>query len=305
MQKNKYLPYLIPGQLDIVDGPGALPVVRISNSAASADICLLGAHLMSYKPCGERDLLWMSSKSVFEDGNALRGGIPICWPWFGAPPEGASTSHGYARYHFWSLTSSRALSSDCTEAVFTYLPDEHAPSAWPYSFRLEFLVRVGRTLELALTTINTDQVPFTVNQALHTYYNISDIAKIRIQGFHGLTYHDTVVKDQVTYRQQHGEITFRSETDAVFMDCTGPATILDPVYGRKIFIEKENSSSAVVWNPWDAKAKRMSDFGAEEYNRMVCVECCNIRADARTILPQQCHTLKTTISSSPLSSDGK
>ncbi|NLZ62571.1 MAG: D-hexose-6-phosphate mutarotase [Lentisphaerae bacterium] len=301
MDTTPCLPHIIPGQLDIIDGPGGLPVVRICNAAASAEICLLGAHLLSYVPRGGRDLLWMSREAVFKEGSALRGGIPICWPWFGAPPAGASTSHGYVRYQFWTLSGSRAVSPDCTEARFTFLADQPAPEVWPHAFRLEFIVRVGRSLELSLCTSNTGSVPFTVNQALHTYYNISDISKIRIQGFDGLTYHDAVNKEVPIYRQQQGDITFAAETDAVFMDNGAPVTILDPGYGRKILLERENSASSVVWNPWIDKARRMPDFGDDEYKTMVCVECCNIRADARCIPPGQQHTLKTRISAEPYS----
>lgn len=288
----------LPGRLEIVSGPGGLPFVRIKNTAASAEICLLGAHLTSYIPVGQEDLLWMSKNAEYAEGKSLRGGIPVCWPWFGAAPSGASTSHGYARFVFWELAATRDLAPDCTEAVFRLLPSPSAPAAWQESFALTYTLRVAAALELELCTSNTGSQPFKITQAFHTYYKVSDIEKIQINGFSGLPYHDTVPGAAEPHKVQDGPITFASETDAVFENCSGEAEIVDPGYGRSIRISKENSASAVVWNPWIDKAKRLN-LADQEYRSMVCVENCNIRSDAQNIQPGQSFTLKAKIAALP------
>jgi len=291
--------FALPGQVEIFCGAGGLPFIRISNAAAKAEICLLGAHVTSYIPAGQKDLLWMSKNVEYAEGKALRGGIPICWPWFGAAPAGAETSHGYARFIFWELTATRALSPDCTEAVFSLHPSPSAPKAWQKSFVLTFTVRVGASLELELCTSNTGSAAFQVSQAFHTYYQISDIGKIQVSGFSGLAYHDTVAGATEPHKTQQGSITFAAETDAVFEHCSGPAEIHDPGFGRIIRISKENSASAVVWNPWINKAKKLN-MAEEEYRTMVCVENCNIRSDAQSIQPGKSFTLKAKIEALPI-----
>ncbi|NMA19206.1 MAG: D-hexose-6-phosphate mutarotase [Lentisphaerae bacterium] len=300
MEIHSLQKFALPGQLEIVSGAGGLPFIRISNAAASAEICLLGAHVTSYIPNGQKDLLWMSRNAEYIEGKSLRGGVPICWPWFGAPPAGADTSHGYVRFIFWELTATRALSPDCTEAVFSMFPSPAAPKAWQESFVLTYTVRVGASLELELCTSNTGSTAFQISQAFHTYYNISDIEKIQINGFSGLPYHDTVVGSPEPHKVQQGPITFAAETDAVFEQNTGTAEILDPGFQRIIRISKQNSSSAVVWNPWINKAKKLN-MADEEYRTMVCVENCNIRSDAQIIQPGKSFTLKAKITAVPKS----
>ncbi len=291
--------FALPGQLEIVSGPGGLPFIRISNAAAKAEICLLGAHVSSYVQTGQKDLLWMSRNVEYAEGKALRGGIPVCWPWFGAPPAGANTSHGYARFIFWELTATRALSPDCTEAVFSLSPSPAAPKAWQESFLLTYTVRVGASLELELCTSNRGSSAFQISQAFHTYYHISDIGEIQVNGFSGLPYDDTVAGVAEPHKTQHGPITFAAETDAVFEHCSGSAEIVDPGFQRIIRISKENSASAVVWNPWIDKAKKLN-MADEEYRTMVCVENCNIRSDAQIIQPGHSFTLKAKTEALPI-----
>lgn len=291
--------FALPGQLEIVSGQGGLPFIRISNAAGKAEICLLGAHVTSYVPAGQKDLLWMSRNVEYAEGKSLRGGIPICWPWFGAPPSGAETSHGYARFILWELSSTRVIAPDCTEVVFSLHPSPSAPKAWQESFALTFTVRVGASLELELCTRNCGSTAFQISQAFHTYYQISDITKIQINGFSGLPFHDTVAGSTEPHKTQQGPITFAAETDAVFEHCSGIAEILDPGFGRIIRISKKNSSSAVVWNPWINKAKKLN-MAEDEYRTMVCVENCNIRSDMQSILPGQSFTLKAKIEALPL-----
>lgn len=298
MDIKQYQKYLLPGQLDIVAGPGGLPSIRISNAAATAEICLLGAHVTSYIPKGQKDVLWMSRNTVYAEGKALRGGIPVCWPWFGAAPAGADSSHGYARFIFWEITSTRSLSQDSTEIIFSLFPSEACPKAWQESFVLTLTVRVGTTLALELSTRNCGCKAFLISQAFHTYYQVSDIRNISINGFDGLPYHDTVQGRTEAHKTQQGDITFADETDAVFENCSGSAEIQDPGFRRSIRISKQNSASAVVWNPWIKKAQQLK-MAEEEYLSMVCVENCNIRSDAQTILPGNCHTLKAEIQALP------
>lgn len=294
MKIEQYKKFELPGYLTIEPGISSLPFIKISNAAASAEICLLGAHLCSFIPKGQKDLLWVSKNAIFAEGEAIRGGIPICWPWFAAGPFAGAPAHGFVRTTLWKILSTKAISDSLTEIVFQVASSENDPTQWRESFLLTYTLRVGESLEIELKTENTGESAFIINQALHSYYAVANIEDILVSGFENAQYIDKTVNEESASKIQKGKINFSAETDAVFENSPGPYTIIDPNYKRKIRIESENSNSAVVWNPWIKKGKAIN-LAENEYKNMLCVENCNIFSDSVKIKAKESHTLKVKI----------
>ncbi len=280
-----------------------LACVELNNRAGRAEIALHGAHLMSFVPEGQEALLWMSKKSCFEAGKAIRGGIPICWPWFGGHPRGSTMpAHGFARISTWEPVAAGSCGKGAAFLELALTPGLIADEFETADFLVSLRVEVSNKLSVALSIENTGEKAFSYSAALHSYFKVSDIAKITLSGLDGRTFIDTL--DDSTHLQQ-GDITFAAETDSVYPDTEDTCVINDPGFKRKIKISKAGSRSTVVWNPWAAKARRMPDFGDREFREMLCVETANAGTDARTLAPGEGHTLQVIIESeSYTASDG-
>lgn len=284
----------IDGVVEIVEGKGGFPVIEISNSSASATINTHGGHIMAFQPVGEDPVLWMSEKSLFEAEKPIRGGVPVCWPWFGShPTDEDKPAHGFVRRKDWEIREIRELDKSATYVVLGLCDDEETRGLWPYSFDLAMEITVGRNLDMRLVAKNTGEADFTVTAALHTYFTVADVQKIAISGLDGVDYFDSLTD---TNHTQQGPITFDREVDRVYLDTPNECVIEDSGLNRKIKIAKTGSKSCVVWNPWIDKSKRMPDFGDEEYPRMVCVETTNALNDNVTIPAGGSHTLQAVIS---------
>ncbi len=292
--------FALPGHATIAAGRGGLPTIMVANGAASAEITLLGGHILSFTPTGQRDLLWVSPASPFEPATAIRGGVPLCWPWFGAHATNpALPLHGFARTADWSLKAITADGPNRTRVTLSLADSSASRVLWNQRFALTLQATIGASLEIALTTRNVGAEPFTISQAIHTYFNISHVGNVTITGYDGVDYVDKVGGANRPDRQV-GDITINREIDAVFQNCPGASAILDTGFKRRLTIAKQGSNSAVVWNPWIEKAKKLSGYTPESYQTMVCVETCNALADARTILPGAEHCLKAIIAASRL-----
>jgi D-hexose-6-phosphate mutarotase len=269
--------------LSFAAGPGGLITATIRNAAAEATVCLMGGHVMAYQPRGERPVIWMSPNAVFEVGKPIRGGIPVCWPWFGAHPARAELpSHGCVRTRMWSVAEARALSDESTMLRLTLADDAETRAAYPHAFELNLRVVVGRDLRVELETCNTGSGTLAYSAALHTYFAVSDISGIEVNGLDGARYIDTV--GGASRRDvQHGPIRFAAETDAIFLDTEATCTIEDPAWARRIAVAKTGSRSTVVWNPWTAKAARLTDLGEAHFAPFVCVETANCLEDVITV----------------------
>ena len=284
-----------------VTGRGGLPEVHIHNNAASAEICLMGAHLLSYRPADEKEVLFLSEKSAFaQTGPAIRGGVPVCWPWFGPAPReelpNATTSHGFARQMMWELVEQREVSPMRTEVTLALHDTPESLAIWPHRFELRLAVSVGATLELSLTTTNMDETPIAIAQALHTYFSVGDVNLLEVKGFDGLKFIDKAPAEPPAANPQVGPIRITEETDRIYLGHSGRAVICDFANERQLVIDKSNSHTSVVWNPWVAKSQRMPDFGDEEFHKMICVETCNVADDTVTLAPGASHTLTAVIS---------
>lgn len=292
--------FAIDKKVRIVDASPHYPLIEIDNAHATASIALHGAQVLSYQPHGQAPVLWVSKDAVYAEGKSVRGGVPICWPWFGAHPDAHRAPHGFVRNGFWQLRSIVQLADDSTEIVLSLEDDERSRSLWPVQFALELRVLVAQSLSLSLSMTNRSEMPQTITAALHSYFYVGDIASTAVLGLEQVDYLDAL-QDFRRFTQV-GEIRFDAELDRVYEQCDADEWIEDRALSRKICLKKTNSGSTVVWNPWINKSAKMDDFEEEGYRRMVCVETGNIASDAVDLAPGGSHTLGVEISIEELSS---
>lgn len=271
--------------------------IALSCPAGSGAVYEHGAHLTSWAPAGGDPVIWLSTLARFEPDTAIRGGVPIIFPWFGAGRAGdLSPAHGFARTRSWHLVESR---SGVDDAVATFEFDGSNESDFPYSFRARYEVRIGSTLQLSLVVENLDEQPFSFEEALHTYLVVGDVREVVVQGLGGCSYLDQVATGGPSVELQLGDVRLTEETDRIYAS-TGQLRVTDAGLSRVIVIDKEESASTVVWNPWAEKARRMSDFGNQEWPTMLCVEGGNLRESAVQLDPGQSHQMCYSIRVEPL-----
>ena len=251
---------------------------------ARAVFSLQGAHIMEYTPAGEAPVLWMSRESCFTPGKALRGGVPVCFPWFGANESDPSLpAHGYARTSVWTLESAERRPDGTDELIFTW------QSSW---WKAEYRAIVGKTLELELKITNISAEKHYFEEALHSYFDISDISRVYVSGLEGRSYTDKLTGSNAS---DNSVLRIDREVDRIYRS-GDTCVICDEGRKRRIVVEKENSASTVVWNPWVAKSRRMSDFGDNEYHSMLCVESGNVKEDKVCVEPDGEHLIRVKIS---------
>jgi len=279
-----------------MDGRGELPMLEVITTWSTAEIYLQGAHVTQFKKKNEPPLLFLSQCSRFSEGQPIRGGIPVIFPWFG--PREAMGQQGFARIKTWELKEF-APAPDGSVSVKFRLPDcPEASSFLPFS--VEYIVTVRDSLKLELLVTNKSQTEeFVFEDCLHTYFDVSSIDAISILGLEGVTYLDKV-SNFAQKVESESAIRISSEVDRVYLNTPAPVEIVDNGLKRKIRVEKQSSLSTVVWNPWIAKAQQMPDFGNEEYERMVCVESGNVASNQVRLPPQETSRLTVKLSSGPL-----
>jgi len=284
------------GRVTFLDGQGELPTLEIATPWSTAEIYLQGAHVTQFKKRHEPPLLFLSQCSRFVEGQAIRGGIPVIFPWFGAR-EGLG-QHGFARLKTWEVKEV-APAADGSVSVRFQLPTCPEAGGFP-PFSVEYLVTVRESLALQLVVTNqAKDVEFTFENCLHGYFDVGDVTAISITGLKGLSYLDKVARF-VEQTESRDAVRIASEVDRIYQNATGTVDILDPRLGRRIRVEKQGSASTVVWNPWITKSRQMPDFGDEEYERMVCVESGNVAANSLSLAPGASSTLTVTLSTETL-----
>ena len=286
----------IPGRVRLQEGNGELLKVEIDTDFSEAELYLQGAHITEFSRKGEAPLLFTSHFSRFEKQQAIRGGVPVIFPWFAAR-EG-EPFHGFARISQWRLNEVTALPAGGVSLRLALGPVS-AAATWP-PFTLNYVVTVTDTLRLELIATNTsaDQ-QLSFEDCLHTYFHVGDIHGIKVQGLKGVTYLDKV--DSFAAKvEQNDAISITGETDRVYQDTTSTVEISDPTLKRRIRVEKAGSASTVLWNPWIGRAQQMPDFGNEEYLKMVCVESGNVGKNRVILPPGKSHVLSVVLSSHPL-----
>jgi len=283
----------IPGLAQIVEGNGGLAKIRITSPEAAGEMYLHGAHITSWKPAGREEALFLSSKSRWEHGRAIRGGVPICFPWFGAKADDpAAPAHGFVRTKAWQLESIAQAEGAVIVSMFTE-SNEDTRRWWPADFRIVHRATFGRDLGLELVVSNIGKTTVRFEEALHTYHHVGNITKTRMRGLDKVQYIDKTDLNQK--KTQHGEIAIVSETDRVFLDTASPIDLEDPVLRRLIRVIKENSRTTVVWNPWLEKGRALSDMDDDEWTRMICIETSNVSDFAVDLAPGQQHRMKALV----------
>jgi glucose-6-phosphate 1-epimerase len=292
-----------------------LLAINIENKAASATVFLQGAQLSHYQQKEQQPTLWCSEQCDYKTGQSLRGGIPICWPWFGdiernpqsiqqqfdtsATSIEQAPAHGFARNIMWQLDNITIDSDEQTQLTLSLDTQTNAPDYWPYPCRLQLLISVGKQLSLRLVVENNSQQALTFSNALHTYFATSDIDQTQISGLENLSFQDCV--DDWQIKTQTGSVCINQEVDRIYQGSTKAISIHDKQWQRTTVVSSEGSSSAVLWNPWIEKSTRLSQFKADDYQHMLCIETANVMDDCRQVDAGESYALELTITSTSLS----
>jgi len=293
--------FSIPEVAQILAGRGGLAKIHITSPAANAEIYLHGAHVTSWQPKGEDEVIFLSGRSHWEDGHPIRGGVPICFPWFrGKADNPQAPAHGFVRTKAWDLESITLNPDTSVTVVCSTASDESTRRWWPHAFRLTHRIRIGRALRLELLVANVGESEFRFEEALHTYFHVGLAQRTQVRGLDGVAYLDNT--DNNRRKTQSGALTFTRTTDNAYLNTTSPVELVDPVVGRVVTTSKDNSASTVVWNPWREGAAAIADLGDEEWQKMVCVEASNVLECAATVGPGEEHLMAATLTVARLAS---
>lgn len=287
---------------------GELNCWRITSDSAELLIAQQGAQVLSYQRVGEPPLLWLSDQALFKQGKSVRAGVPVCWPWFGnlaRNPQSVQAmyqaseapAHGLARGRDWQLLG---IDSSSTELRIDFtLPQAlgHLPG-WPHTVALNLSIVMGEQLSLTLSSENLGSDPVTISQALHSYFAVSDVRQVRVEGVAGLNYIETLANWE--QRNQQGDLGFAGETDRIYLQAPEQLSIVDPAWNRRILLRSSGSRSAVIWNPWTDRAADLIDMANDGWQRMLCIETANVWDDLVQLAPGARHTLSLSIGSEPL-----
>jgi glucose-6-phosphate 1-epimerase len=281
----------IAGELVFRTGSQGALIADVSNAQGAGTIAIQGAQILSWAPAGQAPVVWLSPAAKFAPGKSLRGGAPVCWPWFGPHPQDPTKpAHGFARNRDWEVQDVASV-KDGTRVVMRFTPNDAERVIWPHDAELTLAVTLGARLRAELSTCNTGGKVIELTQAIHTYFHVGDIAKVRVEGLEGCDYIDKMAADAIV--RQQGPIRIDREVNRIYLGCPGDAVIVDESLRRRIRVAKHGSSSYVVWNPWAETGAKFGDMGAEGYRHMLCVETTNAASDLATVVPGGTYTLAT------------
>jgi len=271
-------------------------MVLIDNEHSKAKVSTYGGQILSFQPHNEADdLLYLSEHAVYKDGEAIRGGTPICWPWFGDDTSGLGMpSHGFARNQPWQVVQSQTLTDGSTSITLLLTDTDGSRAVWPHQFELYMEMVVGKKLTLNLTTKNTGTKAFTFTQALHTYFNISDIKQVEVSGLTSKYYLDKL--DRFNLKMQEGNIRFDKEVDRIYQAAPYMVHLKDAGLKRTVAISSTGGHTTVVWNPWAENAESIKDLDENSYRNFVCVETVNAGDDDVVLAANEQHTLSAVYS---------
>ncbi|MGE6660834.1 D-hexose-6-phosphate mutarotase [Pseudomonas sp. NPDC077408] len=276
---------------------------RLRHEDAEVIVAEQGAQVLSYRQGEAAPIIWLSEEAAFQAGQAVRGGVPVCWPWFGdlaRNPQSVqdtyqgsqpAPAHGLVRNIDWVMVRSDT-NDDSVTLVFA--SNRELPG-WPHAVDLSLNISLdSKGLHLSLTSHNRGDTTIALSQALHSYFAISDIHQVTVEGLDGRPYIETLEDWQ--QRQQQGDLIFGGETDRIYLDLPSRLSLRDPGLKRQILLETRGSRSAILWNPWIAKAQRLSQFADDAWQRMLCIETANVMDDVIRLEPSARHTLSVSIS---------
>ena len=266
----------------------------VGTPTSSGHVYLHGGHVTHFQPAGQKPVLFMSSLSHFAPGKPIRGGVPICLPWFG-PLSGQpdAPAHGFARLHAWDVESTEKLSDGVRITLRLHATPSTNPF-WSTEFQARFILTFTSTLTMDLQIKNLSNTTLRFEEALHTYLSVGDVKQVRVTGLEGVRYFSKV--EGGAFAGSPDPITISGETDRIYLDTQSTVKVIDPSMNRTIVVGKRGSNTTVVWNPWVNKSKAMPDFGDDEWPGMICVETCNNTQDyAVTLNPGQTHSMVATV----------
>ena len=282
---------------------------RIRHGQAELLVAQQGAHILSYQLAGQPPLIWLNDEAVFKAGKSIRAGIPVCWPWFGnlaRNPKSvqamrvsheAPSAHGFVRAMDWELGSIDA-EGESLKVEFILPYPEGGFAEWPHQVDLKLSIRLDEQLHINLTSDNQGTDTVTLSQALHSYFAVSDVRNVHVEGLDGLSYIETL--DDWKTVTQTGDLQFTGETDRIYLNTPTTLSIVDPAWERRIELTSSGSRAAVIWNPWIERAAAFSDMADDGWQRMLCIETANVMGDVVTLAPGASHTLAVSIASKPL-----
>ncbi|MFO7604157.1 MAG: D-hexose-6-phosphate mutarotase [Gammaproteobacteria bacterium] len=284
-----------------------LEMIDIRNAFGSARLTPYGGTVLSYVPQGGIDTLWVSETAVYDGSKPVRGGVPVCWPWFGAydpsamgahPSDSNKKAHGFARYADWEVESVSDQPGGATQVVLSLAPSEAIAAVWPYDFKLQLAVTLGESLQLELIAENRSRQDWVVSEALHTYFRVAEAEGLTLRGLEGVRYQDKLRDSAVA--TQDGVLRIAPPLDCVYLDHPGTVVIEDDGNQRAIELRKQNSHSTIVWNPGAEGVKAFADMPDDQYHAMLCVEAGNALDNAYRLKAGETHRLGMSIATRPL-----
>ncbi|OOQ42322.1 D-hexose-6-phosphate mutarotase [Pseudomonas fluorescens] len=282
---------------------------RIRHGQAELLVAQQGAHILSYQLAGQPPLIWLNDEAVFKTGKSIRAGVPVCWPWFGVfdrNPQSvqamrvsneAPSAHGFVRAMDWELGGIEAEGESLKVEFLLPYPDGGFPG-WPHQVDLTLSIRLDEQLHIHLTSHNRGAETVSISQALHSYFAVSDVREVHVEGVGGLKYIETL--DNWKTVTQSGDLRFTGETDRIYLDAPPLLSIVDPAWERRIELTSTGSRTAVIWNPWIDRAAAFSDMADDGWQRMLCIETANVMDDVVNLKPGASHTLGVSVGSKPL-----
>ena len=271
--------FSISDELIFMEGNGGFPCIRIRNAHADALVSVYGGQILAFKPRGSDELLFLGNKAFFEAGKAIKGGVPVCWPWFGPHPENKNyPAHGFVRNRMWNVLHTETTENGTTRVSLGIKSTAETRSIWPHDFSLSLDITVGKTMRMALTTRNTGEQAFSLSQALHSYFAVGDVSQTQLLGLEDRQYIDKA--DNGSLKQQDGNVTISNEVDRVYYDVPSLVTIVDNALQRNIQINSSGNNTTVVWNPWSEISAGSADLQDDDYQHFLCVETANALEDA-------------------------
>lgn len=301
---SSFQAFALKDELTVTEGKGRFPQINIDNDYASSIISIYGAQVLSFKSKLKSeskqeskqenpndDLLFVSDAAYFEQGKAIKGGIPICWPWFGkdeSKPD--KPMHGFVRSMLWELNETKSLSDGSTQVVLSISDSAETRKLWSHHFKLTLTIVVGKTLHLSLRSENTGEIPFEITQALHTYFSVPDITQVELKGLDQVNYLDKVTGAK-KIELQVGDISINQEVDRIYLDSPAKLTLIDSLSEKEITIKSSGNKTAVVWNPWITISKNSGDLTDDAYQQFICVETANAADDTVVIDSGKSHTI--------------
>ncbi|WP_223501516.1 D-hexose-6-phosphate mutarotase [Pseudomonas sp. BF-R-24] len=282
---------------------------RIRHGQAELLVAQQGAHILSYQLAGQPPLIWLNDEAVFKTGKSIRAGVPVCWPWFGVfdrNPQSvqamrvsneAPSAHGFVRAMDWELGGIEAEGESLKVEFLLPYPDGGFPG-WLHQVDLTLSIRLDEQLHIHLTSHNRGAETVSISQALHSYFAVSDVREVHVEGVGGLKYIETL--DNWKTVTQSGDLRFTGETDRIYLDAPPLLSIVDPAWERRIELTSTGSRTAVIWNPWIDRAAAFSDMADDGWQRMLCIETANVMGDVVNLAPGASHTLGVSIASKSL-----